>query len=139
MEVPAGLRWDDGFNYLYKPGQTVPFVKELVQPFQIGANQRRALALVLTNNTAKPLYFYANFHIYSPGEDSYGVKIVCLCNHHLYAVPPGATWSRIVSTRTTYAFRGREIKIKHDILGMTEKEFNDRGMLPYVDDSNEKD
>ena len=103
----------------------------------IPPNKTASAALVFKNETGKPVHFYANLHQYLPAEQSYGFKITCLCNHHVHSVPPGATWVRIVKFKAGGSFVNRNLRIRHDIIGLTDKEMKDQGLFPYVDNSNE--
>lgn len=56
----------------------------------------QSFALVVENNSESPKYFYAVPHTHDPGASSLGALFECLCNHHVYKVPPHQAWYRIV-------------------------------------------
>lgn len=75
-------------------------------------------ALVIENTTKKAIYFYVVPHEITPAEYSLGAKFVCLCLGHIYSVPPGEIWYRIVSLQNLTPKLGNDFKIRHRVVGV---------------------
>jgi hypothetical protein len=88
--------------------------------FRLGPGDRVRFALVVRNDTDKPLYFFAAPHQAHPVEHSLGFKFKCLCVNHAFVVAPRETWYRVVELSLSEAFVGSELTITHTILGIDE-------------------
>jgi hypothetical protein len=59
--------------------------------------------LMVVSNTSKiARYFFASPHTLHPGHASLGLLFECLCNHHVYKVPAGMIWYRIVRLKADF-------------------------------------
>ena len=55
-----------------------------------------SFVLVIENKTNETKYFFATPHTYKPEGASLSSLFECLCNHHVYVIPPKSIWYRIV-------------------------------------------
>lgn len=108
--------------------------------------QEKTFALVMHNESDKAKYFYAVPHTLHPGSASFGLLFECLCNHHVYKIPPRHFWYRIVRLKKDPSDAKLEnlsaITIDHQIVEVSEddvqkkyktvlyEEENDRGPPP---------
>lgn len=74
----------------------LPITSPLKDVFDLDKNGEKTFVMIVRNHTDKPKYFTAVPHTVSPPEASIGVIFECLCNHHVYEIPPGTTWYRVV-------------------------------------------
>lgn len=84
----------------------------------LNAGRKKRFALVVRNETAEPLYFFAAPHVINPAEHSLGFKFKCLCINHAFAVGPGEVWYRIVEFWLSKDFVGNELTVTHSIIGI---------------------
>jgi hypothetical protein len=82
------------------------------------AGQKKRFALVYTNHTDKPVYFFAAPHHADPPENALGFKFKCLCVNQAYEVPPGHTWYRVVEFRLAPSYVGDHLDITHSLIGL---------------------
>jgi hypothetical protein len=82
-------------------------------------NSKKLFVLVMRNDSAEPVYFFAAPHQVSPAEYSLGFKFKCLCINHAFQIPPGEYWYRVVELRMGENFVGDSIDIKHALVGIT--------------------
>lgn len=75
-------------------------------------------ALLYTNRTSRTLRFFAAPHHVEPARASLGFKFKCLCTNHVYEVPPGRSWYRVVELRLARGFSGRRLEIKHHLVAV---------------------
>jgi hypothetical protein len=80
--------------------------------------QNRRFVLVVHNSGKKPLYFFAAPHAVHPAEHTLGFKFKCLCIDHAFTVAPGASWYRVVELRLAKDFVGKELTVRHAIIGI---------------------
>lgn len=90
------------------------------QDFRLNPGDSKRFALVVRNDTDRPLYFFAAPHQVHPVEHSLGFKFKCLCVNHAFVVGPREIWYRVVELRLSEAFVGPELTITHTILGIDE-------------------
>ena len=101
----------------------IPDSKLLMSP-----NRRKKFALVAYNPTNRPIYFFAAPHTASPSEHSLGFKFKCLCMNHAFKIEPKSYWYRVVEFRLSPSYKGTDLKVTHDIIGIdaeTAKKFED--------------
>ena len=80
--------------------------------------EKKRFALVYTNTSSNPVYFFAAPHSVEPAENALGFKFKCLCINHAYKISPGETWYRIVEFRIAKEFLGDHITLTHALIGM---------------------
>jgi len=89
--------------------------------FMMESGRTKRFALVVRNNTDKPVFFFAAPHVVSPAEHSLGFRFRCLCINHAFHVGPRETWYRIVEFQLSNGFFGRELTVTHSIIGIDQK------------------
>lgn len=105
--------------------QSVPGMKDapLAGPiegasFALQPGRNKRFALVIRNDSAEQLNFFAATHAVDPVEHSLGFKFKCLCINHAFSVGPGEVWYRIVELRLSEHIVGREMTVTHSIIGI---------------------
>lgn len=86
--------------------------------FFLESGQTKRFALLVKNESEKPLYFFAAPHVVHPVEHSLGFKFKCLCIDHAYSIGPKETWYRIVEFRLSKEFVGSDLTVTHTIIGI---------------------
>jgi len=86
--------------------------------FALQPGRKKRFALVVRNESAEPLYFFAAPHAVDPVEHSLGFRFKCLCINHAFTVGPGEVWYRIVEFRLSRGFVGRQLSVTHSIIGI---------------------
>lgn len=99
--VPAGPSF---------PGQTVP----------LKAGETRRAVLVYRNPSDKTVRFFAAPHNAEPPRVSLGFKFKCLCTNHVYEVPPGKTWYRVVELKAEPGAKGGKLEVRHHLVADAE-------------------
>lgn len=100
-------------------------------------NRRMTFALVAYNPSTKPIYFFAAPHSALPSEHSLGFKFKCLCINHAFKIEPKSYWYRVVEMRLSPSYKGSDLKITHEIVGIdaaTAKTFAAPGQAKNPDD-----
>lgn len=82
----------------------------------VPARSSRRVALVYHNTSGSPLRFFAAPHHVEPLQGSLGFKFKCLCTNHVYTVPPGYWWYRIVEIRLAPEFSGDRMEVEHHLV-----------------------
>lgn len=131
-------------EYLYSTARTalakkisdVPVTKPMGNTVSFSEkHQAKTFALVVENKSAESKYFFATPHTFDPAQTSLGVLFECLCNHHVYRIPPKQIWYRIVrlkvDAKEINLKSTRRIQISHAVVEVPEKEAlkNYRAML----------
>lgn len=94
---------------------------------------KKRFALVVRNDSAEPLYFFAAPHAVDPVEHSLGFKFKCLCINHAFSVGAGEIWYRVVELRLSKDFVGNELTVTLSIIGIDRARaelFSKRPTLP---------
>lgn len=78
----------------------------------------RRFVLVLRNDTAGTLHFFATPHHVDPAENALGFKFKCLCIDHAFSVPAGHVWYRVVELRTKPQMQGERLQLTHQLVGV---------------------
>ena len=104
----------------------LPVEKEIQNPIILSqALPEKTLALVIKNETSQTKYFYAVAHTYQPSSASIAALFECLCNHHVYKIPPRSYWMRIVRVKVddevSDPFKFKKIDMNHEIIEVTEE------------------
>lgn len=105
-ETPAALVVPDSTVRL-RPGET------------------RKVLLFYRNPTKAPVRFFAAPHSVTPAQAALGFKFLCLCTNHVYVVPPGGAWYRVVELRVARDFVGERLEVVHQLLAVDEKRAED--------------
>lgn len=93
--------------------------------FNMFPGSKKVFVLVAHNPTQETFYFFAAPHSVNPPEFSLGFKFKCLYVNHAFTVPAGEYWYRVVELRMSKNFRGNEIDISHDLIGLTYERMKD--------------
>ncbi len=93
----------------------------------ITPGEAKMFVLVLKNDTKQTLHFFAAPHSVNPPELSLGFKFKCLCIDHVYEVPAGQYWYRVVELRTAPNYEGNNVTITHNLIQVDPK----RNPIPY--------
>ena len=88
--------------------------------FYLSPGGHKTFVLGMKNNTDKPIYFFASPHQVHPPEHTLGFKFKCLCINHAFSVNPHHFWYRVVRLSLSKEFRGDQMKITHDLIGIDE-------------------
>ncbi len=86
--------------------------------FFVEPGQKKRFALVINNDSDKPLYFFAAPHVVNPAEHALGFHFMCLCINHAFSVGPRETWYRIVEFSLSEEFVGSELTLTHAVIGI---------------------
>lgn len=84
----------------------------------LGRGATMKAALVYVNRTGRPVRFFAAPHSVSPARAALGFKFLCLCTNHVYTVPPGASWYRVVELRVARDFAGESLDVAHQLVAV---------------------
>ncbi len=107
-------------------GKTAPFGKEIPESMLVlKPGSKKQFLLVMKNETDSPVYFFAAPHQAQPVEHSFGFKFKCLCVNHAFTVPPKETWYRVVELRLAPDYLGDQLKITHNIIGITKQRMSE--------------
>ncbi len=106
--------------------------------FTMQPGSKKFFVLVTYNSTQEPVYFFAAPHQVTPPEFSLGFKFKCLCVNHAFQVPVGEYWYRMVELRMSKNFRGNEIDISHDLIGLTKERMQDFSNTHHVHEHEEE-
>lgn len=90
-----------------------PFPGQVVR---LKEGETRRAVLVYHNATDKPVRFFAAPHSAAPARVSLGFKFKCLCVNHVYAVPPGQWWYRVVELRAEPGAKGGRLELTHQLV-----------------------
>lgn len=80
------------------------------------AGESKMFVLLLKNDTKQTLHFFAAPHSVNPPELSLGFKFKCLCIDHVYEVPAGQYWYRVVELKTAPNYVGDKVSITHSLI-----------------------
>ena len=94
-------------------GAEVPGSTVLLLP-----GQTKRIALVYENAGRGTIDFFAAPHSITPGRDALGFKFRCLCTNHVYKIPPGHWWYRVVELRLDREFAGARLEVSHELVAV---------------------
>lgn len=103
--------------------------------FVLEPGQAKRFALVVRNESDKPIFFFAAPHGVHPVEHSLGFKFKCLCINHAFSVGPKETWYRIVEFTLSKQFVGSELTVTHSIIGIDKDRAGAFSMAPAIPDN----
>lgn len=96
--------------------------KGAIQPF----------LMVVENLSAEPKYFFATTHTIVPEEAGVGFNLSCLCNNHIFEIPPNSRWQRIGVVRIEQFAIGNQMRFVHKIVGLKKEEIAEKGLEKNV-------
>lgn len=122
MELYEALPGDKNalwFMQLLRPGDVRPYGKRIENSdIRVKPGMNRMFYLVYRNPGSKTEAFFAAPHSISPPEVSLGFKFHCLCINHVYKVPPGYEWIRLVRADLDKEFSGSELTATHILVSV---------------------
>ena len=122
MELYEALPGDKNglwFMQLLRPGEPRPYGKRIENAdIRVKPGMNRKFYLVYKNPGSKTEAFFAAPHSISPPEISLGFKFHCLCINHVYKVPPGYEWIRLVQADLDKQFSGNELTATHVLVSV---------------------
>jgi hypothetical protein len=78
-------------------------------------SDKAILYLFIKNTGSRTLRFSVAPHSTDPGMASVGFNFHCLCNGHIYEVPPNSIWYRIMALTTKATMDEPSVKLVHQI------------------------
>ncbi len=84
-----------------------------------------SFVLIVENKTKNTTYFFAAPHTYKPEGASISAVFECLCNHHVYVIPPKSVWYRIVRVDVDFDTLPKGVKqaeLIHDFIEVSESD-----------------
>ncbi len=100
--------------------------------FKMDKGGTQPFLMVAENPTAQPKYFFAVFPTIAPEQASLGFGMECLCNNHLFEVPPHSRWTRVGSVTLMQYARGNSVRSNLKIVGMSLEEIQAKGLSAHV-------
>ena len=102
--------------------EALPVAKEIGDStVSVYPGGKKQFVLVLKNESDKPLYFFAAPHQMSPAQHSLGFKFKCLCVNHVFKVPSGEYWYRVVELNLAPSAAAGAVTITHELILADEK------------------
>lgn len=86
--------------------------------FRLAPGRWKRFVVVIRNETAETLYFYAEPHTVDPPGQATNFGIRCLCIDHAFNVWPGQVWYRVVEIRLPEDFEGEKLTVRHALVGI---------------------
>jgi hypothetical protein len=77
--------------------------------------------LFVKNTSTKKIRFSVAPHETHPAEHALGFHFNCLCNGHIYEVPPQKTWYRIMHLKNKSTENKAEVKLHHVLFPVRKK------------------
>ncbi len=87
-------------------------------PVSIKKGSARNFVLVYHNPTNKPVYFFSAPHRMTPAEFTLGFRFRCLCVNHVFEVPAGYYWYRVVRILASRHMRGERLQVVHKLVAV---------------------
>lgn len=111
---------------VYPSVEKAPVAKKIpASTVNIAPGETRQVALVYSNAGKNTVRFFAAPHSVTPARAALGFKFLCLCTSHVYEVPPGGVWTRVVELRVAKDFVGDRLTVVHQLLAVDEKTARD--------------
>ena len=82
-----------------------------------------SFVLVVKNDGPQPKYFFATPHTYKPEATALSAVFECLCNHHVYSIPPKSIWFRVVRLDVNFDLvpkGARKLDLVHVVIEVSE-------------------
>lgn len=129
-DLPVKFRlFEAATNRKYKIGEMgyikkideLPALREIKDhAFNVNVGGRTLLYLTAENTTDSEISFAVAPHETNPVEFSLGFIFRCLCNGHVYKIPPGQTWYRLMELKSTGTQKTADtIHLKHTAFAVT--------------------
>lgn len=82
---------------------------------KIADGESAIIYLFVKNNGKKKIRFSVAPHSTHPGASALGFSFNCLCNGHIYEVPPGKIWYRIMELKAHGTGSKESVQLMHHI------------------------
>lgn len=83
--------------------------------------QKQALLLVIENPSEYEFRFSVAPHSTHPESDTLDFKFFCLCNGHVYKIPSGKTWYRLLEIKGDKTLTAKKIELTHTIIEVSKE------------------
>lgn len=126
-EVTPEFVYSTARTALAKKMKDLPVTKPMASSILFSDKLKaKTFALVVENSSAENKYFFATPHTLDPVQASLGVLFECLCNHHVYKIPPKQIWYRIVrlkvDTSEANMKKVKHVKVVHSFVEVPEQD-----------------
>lgn len=118
---------------------STPFPKYKPIPadgFMVKKGGLKPFMMVIENTTNETKYFFATTHSVLPETASIGFRLGCLCNNHIYQVPPASRWTRIGQITLESFASGDSVHFIHKLIGISIEEIKSKGLEKNVVSAN---
>ena len=106
-----------GETALIEKDSDFPVKEELVDgKVRLAPASHAVLLLTARNPGKKEAAFFVAPHESNPIDASLGFQFYCLCNGHVYRVPPGKTWYRVILLKALPEQGESGVNLKHVIV-----------------------
>lgn len=114
FQVPLAMRRKVGKTGEFKKYEEFPEKIELKKgKITLKADGRAVLLLTAENPTAEPVEFAVAPHETTPPETAINFNFTCLCNGHVYRVPPRGKWYRYLLLKNDDSSPSPRVTVKH--------------------------
>ncbi len=108
--------------------ESMPAYQSFDNGFVLKKGAVQAFLMVAENPTNEPIYFFGVSHTVVPEHAGVGFKLGCLCNNHIFDIPPKSRWMRVGSLTLEHHAHGNEVRYVHKIVGMTKETIKEKGL-----------
>lgn len=120
--APSGVATRVAEFGVLTPNISLPTIRKLAEnKVELRAKEEGIVYLFIKNNESKTLRFSVAPHGTHPAESALGFHFNCLCNGHIYEVPSGKTWYRIMQIKVSTDSKGPVI-LRHKIFRVKKSE-----------------
>ena len=101
-----------------------PADQKIINKFDFTPSKAESsFVLLVKNDSSQTKYFFANPHTYKPESTALSAVFECLCNHHVYTIPPNTVWFRVVRLDVNFDMvpkGSKKLEIVHDFVEVSE-------------------
>lgn len=131
-ELPLERGPDVGETEVAPLSQPLPKYKSMPEGFFVKKGGFKPFLMVVENTTKETKYFFAATHSVYPETASVGFRLGCLCNNHVFQVPPESRWTRVGQISIESFAPGETIKFVHKLIGLTKEDIKNKGLEKNV-------
>lgn len=128
-KLPIEKALDIGEITYNSMAEKMPAYQSLDSGFELKKGAVQAFLMVAENPTNEPIYFFGVAHTVVPEQAGVGFKLGCLCNNHIFDIPPKSRWMRVGSLTLEQYAQGTEVRFVHKIVGMTKETIKEKGLF----------
>ncbi len=96
----------------------IPVSTRIKGPLLLRKGSAVNFVLVYHNRSKKPVYFFAAPHRMTPAAFTLGFHFRCLCVNHVFAVPAGHYWYRVVRVAVSRHMAGDRLRVVHSLVAV---------------------